>query len=181
MMPTTHPLATAYLRRMDAAATVLPEPDREELLAQIRDHIDAGLALDATEAEVRNLLDELGSPEQIVAAARQENAFADEGVRPRGRRHRVPVFEIMALVVLAFGYLATPLVGWLPGAAMVLMSRMWSWRVKLAALVLLVVLSAVSLIWGRSMHLGAGEGLSLLVASLVVGYLGWRLRGRTAA
>jgi uncharacterized membrane protein len=179
MMPTTHPLATAYLRRLDAATTVLSGPDREELLAQIRDHIDAGLAPDATEADVRNLLDELGSPEQIVAAARQENALADEGARPLERRRRVPVFEIVALVVLALGYLATPLIGWLPGAAMVLMSRMWSWRTKLTALVLLLALSAVSLIWGRSMYLGPSEGLSLLVASLVVGYLGWRLRRGT--
>jgi uncharacterized membrane protein len=186
MMPTTHPLATDYLRRLDAAAAVLPALDRDELVAQIRDHVDAGLAPDATEADVRNLLDDLGSPEQIVAAARQENALVNLLAADVQPPRRIPVFEIVALMVLVIGFLATPpLIGWIPGAALVLMSRVWTWRDKLIGIALLLVPLAMLLVWvGASVNLAPMDSVfvgQLLLASVVVGYLGWRLRGRTRA
>jgi uncharacterized membrane protein len=180
MMPTTHPLAADFLSRLDAAASTLPGPDREELVAQIRDHIDAALTPDATEADVRNLLDDLGTPEQIVAAARQEYALTSMGaVDHLPPRRRVAVFEIVALVVLVLGSLALPLLlGWLPGAVMVLMSRMWSWRDKVIGLALLLVPLAVTLVLAQAgVELGP---IDLLGVVLAVGYLGWRLRRRSS-
>ena len=67
----TDPLVDDYLRRLDAAASALPAHRREELISEIRDHLEEGLrqAPASDEAAVRNLLERLGPPEEIVSAA----------------------------------------------------------------------------------------------------------------
>ncbi len=119
MMTTTHPLADDYMRRLDRAARVLPRRDREDLVAEIRTHLDSGLPPDATEADVRNLLDELGPPENIVAAA----AGPQPATPRRGAR------EVFALILLVTGL--PPLLGWLVGVGLLLWSPLWSTRQKL--------------------------------------------------
>ena len=71
MTVTTDPLADDYLRRLDAAASALPAHQREELVSEIRGHLQEGLrqAPAGDEAAVRNLLERLGPPEEIVSAA----------------------------------------------------------------------------------------------------------------
>jgi hypothetical protein len=118
MTRTAHPLADDYLRRLERAARSLPRSDREELLAQIRSHLDAGLTPDATEGQVRNLLIELGPPEDIVAAAGPDRPPARRGIR-----------EIAALVLLVTGF--PPVIGWLAGLALFMWSPLWSGRQKL--------------------------------------------------
>jgi hypothetical protein len=117
MTTTMHPLADEYLRRLERAAHRLSRPDRDELLAEIRSHLDAGLPPGASEGEVRNLLAELGSPEDIVAAA------GPEGL-PRRRGAR----EIFALLLLLTGL--PPVLGWLVGVALLLWSPLWTARQK---------------------------------------------------
>ncbi|HEV2070455.1 MAG TPA: hypothetical protein VGR26_11720 [Acidimicrobiales bacterium] len=118
MTGTIHPLGDEYLRRLERATRVLPRGQREELLAEIRSHIEAGLAPDATDAEARNLLDDLGSPADIVAAARPDEVPARRGAR-----------EVFALVVLVVGI--PPFLGWLVGVALLVSSPLWSTRQKL--------------------------------------------------
>ncbi len=123
MNTTTHPLVDDYLRRLDRAAQRLPRDDRNELVAEIRSHLDAGLSPDPDEAEVRNLLATLGSPEDIVAAAGP--------LRPPQRRG---VREIAALLLLVTGF--PPVIGWLAGAALLLWSPLWTrWQKALGLLV----------------------------------------------
>jgi uncharacterized membrane protein len=125
MTTSTHPLAADYLRRLERAAGVLPRRQRDELVAEIRDHLDAGITTDATEADVRNLLDDLGSPEAIVAAA-----------RPEGDHRRLPERgprEVFALLLLVTG-LPVILIGWFIGAALLLWSPLWTFRQKLLGL-----------------------------------------------
>src|SRR6266576_4664591 len=43
MTVTTDPLADEYLRRLDAAASALPAHRRQELVSEIRDHLQEGL------------------------------------------------------------------------------------------------------------------------------------------
>jgi hypothetical protein len=124
MMPTTHPLAEDYLRRLDQAARALPQGDREELLAEIRAHFDSGLPADATEADVRNLLDDLGPPENIVAAA----AGPQLPLPSRGAR------EVFALILLVTGL--PPILGWLAGVGLLLWSPLWSTRQKLLGILI---------------------------------------------
>ena len=67
----TDPLVDDYLRRLDAAASRLPADQREELVSEIRDHLQEALRQTPAgdQAAVRNALERLGSPEEIVAAA----------------------------------------------------------------------------------------------------------------
>lgn len=100
----TDPLAEDYLRRLEAAAVVLPADRRAELVAEIREHIAEALrqAPAGGEAAVRTVLDRLGPPDEIVDAATD----------PESPDQFAPVPELNGLAVasLAFGVL------WLAGA-----------------------------------------------------------------
>jgi hypothetical protein len=65
------PLVDDYLPRLDAAASALPAHRREELVAQIRGHLQEALPQTAAgdKAAVRTVLERLGTPEEIAAAA----------------------------------------------------------------------------------------------------------------
>ena len=65
------PLVDDYLRRLDAAASALPAHRREELVAQIRGHLQEALPQTPAgdKAAVRTVLERLGTPEEIAAAA----------------------------------------------------------------------------------------------------------------
>jgi hypothetical protein len=67
----TDRLVDEYLRRLERAATHMQRARRDELVAEIRGHIDTALGQEqaAGEAAVRNVLDRLGPPEDIVEAA----------------------------------------------------------------------------------------------------------------
>jgi hypothetical protein len=67
----TDPLVENYLRHLEAVASVLPAYRREELLAEIREHLAEALRQvpAGDEAAVRSVLERLGSPEEIVTAA----------------------------------------------------------------------------------------------------------------
>jgi hypothetical protein len=67
----TDPLVEDYLRHLEAVASVLPAYRREELLAEIREHLAEALRQvpAGDEAAVRSVLERLGSPEEIVTAA----------------------------------------------------------------------------------------------------------------
>ena len=155
MTTTTHPLAEEYLHRLDRCAKVLPRHEREELTAEIRSHLHLGLKPDASEAEVRNFLDELGEPEGIVAAA-------EPGPPPTRRGAR----EVFALILLVTGF--PPILGWLVGVALLVLSLLWTWRQKLLGI----------LIWpgGYTLVLGAlgvmaagGSGVCLVQSTAVAG------------
>jgi hypothetical protein len=74
----TDRLVEDYLTRLDSAASVLPTARRAELISEIRDHLQEGSREiePGDEAAVRNLLERLGSPEEIVSAAVDETPSA---------------------------------------------------------------------------------------------------------
>jgi hypothetical protein len=120
-----HPLVENYLRRLEAAARPLPRHERDELVTEIRGHIAAALASDASEADVRNVLDQLGDPVDIAVAA---GPAAAPGGTKRGAR------EVLALLLLVSGM--PPILGWLGGFFLLLWSPLWTARQKaLGALV----------------------------------------------
>jgi hypothetical protein len=67
----TDPLVDDYLRRLGAAASGLPADQRDELVSEIKDHLQEALRQTPAgdQAAVRNALERLGSPEEIAAAA----------------------------------------------------------------------------------------------------------------
>ena len=143
MNTTLHPLAEDYLRRLDGAAWSLPAPDRNELLAEIRAHLEAGLTPGSTDADVRNLLDELGAPEDIVAAAQT----APEGAQTAGTPRAAPpaaqspwgATEILAVLGLTVGTFLIPIIGPIVGIILAWVSTRWTKREKTVATVLTVL------------------------------------------
>jgi uncharacterized membrane protein len=63
---------TAYLAALRTASNDLPPDIADELIADVRSHLGEVAATDPSDASIRQAIDDLGSPEQIVAAARIE-------------------------------------------------------------------------------------------------------------
>jgi hypothetical protein len=124
-------LVEDYLQRLEATARHLPADRRAELVLEIREHIDHALSETGTEDElaVRNALERLGPPEDIVAAAEPAPAPAPRADAPARR----PWLEIAAVIALLI-----PLAGWVVGFVLVALSRIWSNREKAIALALIV-------------------------------------------
>lgn len=118
----TDRLIDDYLRRLEAAAAHLQRSRRAELVAEIREHIEAALREEdaANEVAVRNILERLGPPEEIVDAT---EPAPTEGSRDPGR------LETAALIALV-----VPFVGWIIGIVLVLLSRAWSRREKIVGI-----------------------------------------------
>jgi hypothetical protein len=102
----TDRLIDDYLRRLEHAAAHMQRARRTELVAEIRGHIETALDQEqaAGEAAVRNVLDRLGPPEEIVQAAEPPSLSGDR---------RAGVLEILALLALI-----VPLIGWLIGTVL---------------------------------------------------------------
>jgi len=122
----TDPLIERYLRQLKATARRLPSRERRELVADIEAHLAvATQQSEGTEASIRDLLDELGTPDEIVASAQPVGATTKLGSR-----------ETWALILLALGGLVVPVVGWVAGLVLLWSSPAWSMSKKwLATLV----------------------------------------------
>jgi len=131
-----------YLRRITAAAADLPADRRDELVAGIREHIEAARSSGQVpdEASLRDLLDRLGDPEEIVATAREDAGPAVGAAStavpapPPVLRYRRPsiAIEVVAVVLLTIGSII-PIIGWLAGVIVAWTSRRWTTGEKLLA------------------------------------------------
>ena len=65
---TMHPLAEQYLEDVRRATSGIPRAQQSELLEDLRAHLEAGLAIASSEADVRNLLESMGTPDSVAAA-----------------------------------------------------------------------------------------------------------------
>lgn len=141
--PTVDELVGDYLARLEEAARDLPAGRRTELLDEIREHIDAGRETGAAsdEAAVRTMLDRLGEPEDIAAAALAEDAGwqpAAAGAPPAPVGVPSPSgtgLELAAVLLLTVGSII-PVVGWAVGVVLLWASRLWrTWEKVLGTLV----------------------------------------------
>jgi hypothetical protein len=94
----TDELVADYLHRLETVLRPLPTSRRDQLLSEISEHIDEGLAgaEGQSEASVRELLDRLGDPEDIADAA-----LTDEPTRPQSRRIAAGVAVVAAAGIVA--------------------------------------------------------------------------------
>ena len=162
-----------YLARLEAAAAGLPTERRTELIGEVREHIEAAISEEAvpTEAAVRNVLDRLGSPEEIVAAEAQpfDGASGPAAIGPDGSatatRAGIGLLEVVALLLVTVGTFVAPIVGPAVGIALVWLSRAWSTRLKLVitAIVVVLVLLPILALLGVSGGSGAVEGSAVPV------------------
>jgi hypothetical protein len=161
----TDRLVDDYLGRLEEAAAHLQRSRRSELIAEIREHIEAALREEeaAGEVAVRNVLERLGPPEEIVEAA-----------EPPPEADQVPTgkLEVAAMVTLV-----VPFIGWLFGIAMVLISRAWLNREKTVAtaLALLPALAFLTLALFDSYSESTSSTLEVLLFVL------WVIGGLPAA
>ena len=123
-----------YLARLDRAAQVLSPDRRTELVEEIRDHITQARASgDAgDEAAVRTLLDRLGDPDEIVAAAREGDPVVPPVPQAWPTRRPSIGLEICSVLLLTVGSII-PLLGWLIGGVLLWSSRRWTVVEKLLA------------------------------------------------
>lgn len=141
-------LIEEYLGRLQAAAWPISGQRRAELVDEVREHIEAGLAEAGSrdETTVRNVLERLGPPEEIVAAEVPAAATAAAGsaVVAAERHSAFGGIEIAALVLLVIGGWLIPYVGTLLALVFVWASRKWTSREKVIATVIVVILPILS-------------------------------------
>lgn len=152
-----------YLGRLEAAAWPLPVVRRAELIGEVREHIDAAMseAGNRDEVTVRNILERLGPPEEIVAAEAESGAAAalPIGGQPVGAvvgSSPWGAVEIIALLLLTLGAVFLPFVGPVLGLVFVWASTQWTRRAKLTATIIVVVVLLVPIIGLLSAHTLAG-------------------------
>jgi hypothetical protein len=120
-----------YLQRLDRALSPLPDLRREQLVAEISDHVIAARdELDQpSEADIRNLLDRIGRPEDIAAEA------IDSEPPPTTSRGS-GLHESFAIALLLVGGFVF-VVGWFVGLVLLWTSSAWRVRDKLIGTFLL--------------------------------------------
>ena len=171
-------LVRDYLTRLDRAATALPAGRRDELTAEVREHIETTLtkAGDRGEVTVRNVLERLGAPDEIVAAESGPAGSAapagpalsapsgwtsgsapPPGWAPAPSASRWGPVEIIALLLLSVGWLILPCIGSLLALVFVWASDRWSTREKVIATVVVLMLVALPL----ALFMGTSSGVSL--------------------
>jgi HAAS len=153
-------LVRRYLEQLDAALQGVDASRREEILADVHEHIEQGRdGLDTDDAaDVRNLLARVGDPAVIAAEA---------GAPSPGSRR----WDAWAPWLIIFGPVASGL-GWIAGIAILWTSPTWSQRDKLIATVVspagLVALffGLVAAMGGRRLALPLAAAILLAVAGL---------------
>lgn len=183
-------LVQDYINRLEARAASLPAERRAELVGEVRDHIDTALreAGSVDEVTVRNVLERLGSPDEIVAGEAQHTvpsgppggmpaAASGSAPPPPWNATAVPAptwgpVEVIAitLLVLAWPALLLPfgLILWVAlgigGLLLTWVSPAWSRGMKLTLTVAVVALYVLMiLLWapaGVTTSPGGGGGPS---------------------
>jgi hypothetical protein len=137
-------IVAEYLRRLDFAAVGLQPDRRAELVSEISEHIaharTSGEVHD--EAGLRDLLDRLGEPDDIVAEARESDPDAPPPPNGAGLgstvvHYRKPGIglEVAAILLMTVASII-PLIAWTLGAVMLWTSRrLRTWEKALMTLV----------------------------------------------
>jgi hypothetical protein len=138
-------LVRRYLAQLDTALRGVDAPRREEILADVHEHIEEGRTeLDPDDtAGVRTLLDRVGDPAAIAAEA---------GAPPPGSRR----WDAWAPWLIIFGFIASGL-GWIAGVLILWTSPTWSQRDKLIA-TFVPLAGLVALFFGLVAALRAAAG-----------------------
>jgi uncharacterized membrane protein len=183
---TADDLVGQYLHRLEAVSAGLPADERAELLQQISDHITSARADAGAEgghdgpALVRTVLERLGSPEEVAAAAGAEvgGPVPAQATAGTGR-------EVAAVLLLGAGWIFGGL-GWLVGLVLAWTSGTWRTRDKVLATVLPLPVLLALLISHMVSAAGHAATVAVVLPLVLVGvagtaYLGFRLvrRART--
>ena len=141
-------LVDEYLGQVRRATSALPT-GREQLLADLEAHIQAALDADRPGEDqtdsVRRVLAELGSPQQIAAAA-----YEQAGVPfPQRRTTWQKLYDVATIALMTIGgWAPLPIVGWLIGIGLLWTGSRWDRRDKIVGTLIspAVVLTGYGLI-----------------------------------
>ena len=148
-------LVADYLQRLERATAGLPPGTGADLLREIREHIADARAAGGTgdraddEAGVRTVLERLGDPEEIAAAAGGDVAAAPTAAPVAAALPRPVNREVWAVLFLTAGSVLVPGVGWLVGVVLLWSSDLWRSREKWVGT--LVVPGGLGLIWAAAL------------------------------
>ena len=158
-MTATHAsqIIEGYLKRLDAELSDLPPARRKELHGQIAEHIEQARSelAEETDADLQTILDKLGEPEEIVAAAR--SSFDVPAGKPGP-------LEILALLLIGVGDVLFPVlpVGWILGTGLVWRSKSWTPREKYRGAYAPLVVALGILLIGALASGGLGRHMALV-------------------
>jgi hypothetical protein len=136
-------LVEDYLRELHIAAQGLPADRRDELIEEITAHIAEARQSDGSPMAVRNILDRLGDPADIVQAAADTppGSPAWSGAPGSGAGHpagqpaaqpgRAGALELAAVLFLLLGGIVIPVLGWFIGVVLLWLSPRWTAKDKL--------------------------------------------------
>ncbi|MFE4870415.1 HAAS signaling domain-containing protein [Streptomyces sp. NPDC056682] len=199
-MKTSADLALDYLSAVEREASTLPADRRQELLADLAEHIEVTRA-ERPDAPIGKILAELGDPRTIAATALAEagntvaGAPAPSGLGAPARRGKV--HPLVPLLMLTLPFLFAAVFPDVPGvrlcstlfrvigAVLLCTSVHWAPVQKTTGVLLTAVLPTVAIsIWMWSTTAPAGDAPALLanLATLVLlaGTATWLWRARRA-
>ena len=143
-------LVQEYLGRLKVASGPLAVDRRIELIDEVGEHIAAALAEADRhdESTVRDILDRLGRPEDIIAAEldpdeTSRGLVTQVAASPAAAGSSWGAVEVVALLLLGVGAVLLPFVGPLLGLGFVWLSNTWSQRQKVVASAIVLILLAV--------------------------------------
>lgn len=178
-------LISEYLGRLDAAAWPLSPSRRTELVSEVREHIETALddAGSRDEATLRNVLDRLGRPEDIVAAEVQAGGGDREtdwhaasqpqpGILARAEAQGWGPIEIAAVLLLMAGTLLLWWAGPVAGAVTAWFSGRWTTREKQLTSFVVFGLLAVQAVLMMVTFAGAFGGMGSGIGELGFGGFG---------
>lgn len=125
---TGHPLVVRYLRALAVEARELPPQQGADLLADIEEHLGLAVPANPTEAQVRNILDRLGTPSDLVQAAGAPVTPPAPVPAVRSGGAVIELAAITALLVAELGSFLGVLavLVWVSGLVLLTVARQWS-------------------------------------------------------
>lgn len=137
-----------FMARLDVAMQSVPHGIASEIRGGIAEELE-GLDAEGTAARIA----QLGDP---VVIAREAHVGAQDARTPPGfvaAEPRAAVtatkgFAIAAALVLSFGGILVPVIGWIVGAVMVCASSLWKTWEKVVAIVVPLGLAATVIVFG---------------------------------
>lgn len=197
---TTHPLVAAWLRDLELMLHGVEPGERAEVLAGVHEHLDVTLPPGSTDADVRRVLADLGSPESVAdeAYAGRPPGGPAQVARPSAWPAALAIAVnalclVLLLVPVAFGALhaaevlmALPIVAlpWFIVCLLTSTSTRWTSREKAASMGLLpATILALSLVVWLMMSLVGPHLINLVPTLAILGTASWVLvrLGRSAS
>ncbi|MGW4432941.1 HAAS signaling domain-containing protein [Streptomyces tendae] len=195
-------LVRDYLDAVEREAAALPADRRQELLADLAEHIDVTRA-ERPHAAPGEILAELGDPRTIAATALAEAGSGGAGVAP-GLGGAVPpvrrgkVHPLVPLLMLTLPYLVTTFLPDVPGLALcsgliriaggVLLCTSVHWtpvRKVVGVVLALVAPTVAGIVWRETTVAPAGDTpalvANLVALAVVAGTSAWLWRSRRRA